>query len=120
VASSQRRPQRGKHPVRFERRAERVSVSRFTTEEGKRQPFGRRLPLQLRIGKADRTRGQPLTLISEWRYLRGSGSNLRSTAYRLCSKLCSDRVAKRRIGTGQDRIAIEAFLVGNRESRRDR
>ena len=30
-----------------------------------------------------------------------------------CSKLCSDRVGKRQIGTGQDRIAIGRFSAGN-------
>jgi hypothetical protein len=37
----------------------------------------------------------------------------------LCSKLCSRRVGKRRIGTGQDGIEIGSFQAGNREIRRD-
>jgi hypothetical protein len=37
----------------------------------------------------------------------------------LCSQLCSDRVVKRRTGTGRDGIAIERFTAGNREIPRD-
>ena len=37
----------------------------------------------------------------------------------LCSKLCSSRVGKRQIGTGQDRIAIRSFSAGNRKIWRD-
>ena len=37
----------------------------------------------------------------------------------LCSKLCSRRVGKRQIGTGQDRIAIRRISAGNREIWRD-
>ena len=36
-----------------------------------------------------------------------------------CSKLCSDRVDKRQIGTGRDRIASWRFSAGNRKIRRD-
>jgi hypothetical protein len=37
----------------------------------------------------------------------------------LCSKLCSDRVGKRRIGTRRDRMVIGGFWAGNNEFRRD-
>jgi hypothetical protein len=36
-----------------------------------------------------------------------------------CSILCSARVGKRQISTGEDRIAIERFSAGNREIPRD-
>ena len=37
----------------------------------------------------------------------------------VCSKLCSDRVGQRRIGTGRDKIAIGRFSAGNCKIRRD-
>ena len=33
----------------------------------------------------------------------------------MCSKLCSDRVGKRQIGTRQDRNAVAEFSAGNGE-----
>src|SRR5713226_6846829 len=38
---------------------------------------------------------------------------------RRCSKLCSDRVGKRRIGTRLDRMAIGGFSAGNNAFRCD-
>ena len=46
-------------------------------------------------------------------------SLFRDSRQQRCSKLCSDRVGKRRIGRRQDRIAIGRFSAGNREIRRD-
>jgi hypothetical protein len=43
----------------------------------------------------------------------------RSSYCRWCSKLCSERVDKRQIGTGCDRIAIGRFSAGNRKIGRD-
>jgi hypothetical protein len=40
-------------------------------------------------------------------------------ARRWCSKLCSERVNKRQIGTGWDRIAFAGFLAENRKIGRD-
>ena len=55
----------------------------------------------------------------DYRAVRCVAENSRSSLCRRCSKLCSDRVGKRQIGTRQDRISIRRFLAGNRESRRD-
>jgi hypothetical protein len=35
--------------------------------------------------------------------------------FRRCSKLCSEPVGKRQIGTRRDRIAIRRFSAGNRK-----
>jgi hypothetical protein len=45
--------------------------------------------------------------------------NSRSGPCRWCSKLCSERVDKRQIGTGWDRIALARFSAGNRKTGRD-
>ena len=47
------------------------------------------------------------------------GSPAAGQPVRLCSKLCSDRVNKRQIGTLHDRIAIGWFWARNRESWRN-
>jgi hypothetical protein len=58
------------------------------------------------------------TSVTTARARRGPGSS-RSSPCGWCSKLCSERVGKRQIGTRQDKIAIGRFSAGNRESRRN-